>query len=66
MPDYGEFCLLELKDGRFTAGEWIPHDYQDKDSVSGKFVRGTGDTVGADEVSKWHSLARYDLSSCLE
>jgi len=27
MPPYGEFCLLELKDGRYTAGEWTPEDY---------------------------------------
>ncbi len=66
MPDYGEFCLLELKDGRYTAGEWHPKDYENKKSVSGKFIRGTADTVASSEVSKWHSLERYDLTSCLE
>lgn len=66
MPQYGEFCLLELKDGRYTAGEWNPTDYKNKKSVSGKFVRGTADTVASSEVSKWHSLERYDLTSCLE
>ncbi len=66
MPSYGEFCLLELKDGRFTAGEWMPDNYEDKNSVSGKFVRGTADTVSVEDVSRWHSLGRYDLSNCLE
>ena len=66
MPEYDEFCLLELKDGRFTAGKWAPDDYKDKSSVSGEFIRGTADTVGSGEVLRWHSLARYDLSNCLE
>ena len=66
MPAYGEFCLLELKDGRFTAGEWMPDNYEDKNSVSGKFVRGTADTVSVEDVSRWHSLGRYNLSNCLE
>lgn len=65
MPQYGEFCLLELKDGRYTAGEWNPNDYKNKKSVSGKFVRGTADTVDVSEVFKWHSLERYDLTECL-
>ncbi len=66
MPEYGEFCLLELKDGRFTAGKWNPDDYKNKYRVSGRFVRGTGDVVPVEEVSKWHSLDRYNLSNCLE
>ncbi len=66
MPDYGEFCLLELKDGRYTAGEWLPDNYGKNDPVSGKFCRGTADTVSLDEIAKWHSLNRYDLSACLE
>lgn len=66
MPDDSEFCLLELKDGRFTAGKWMPDDYEDKNSVLGEFIRGTADAVPAEEVSKWHSLVRYDLSGCLE
>ncbi len=63
MPQYGEFCLLELKDGRYTAGEWHPND--EKNTVSGKFVRGTADVVEIGEVSEWHSLERYDLTDCL-
>ena len=66
MPDDSEFCLLELKDGRFTAGKWMPDNYEDKNSVLGEFIRGTADAVAAEEVLKWHSLARYDLSDCLE
>ncbi len=66
MPEYGEFCLLELKDGCYTGGEWHPVDYKNKKSVSGKFIRGTADTVDVSEVSKWHSLQRYDLTECLE
>ncbi len=63
-PQYGEFCLLELKDGRHTAGEWHPSG-GDK-SLNGKFIRGTADTVEIGEVAKWHTLERYDLTECLE
>lgn len=66
MPEYGEFCLLELKDGRYTGGEWHPSDYRNKKSVAGKFIRGTADTVDVSEVKKWHSLQRDDLSECLK
>ncbi len=66
LPEYGEFCLLVLKDGRNTAGSWNPDDYDNKKSASGQFIRGTADTVSSLEVSKWHSLDRYDLSECLE
>ena len=24
MPQYGEYCLLELKTGEYTAGGWHP------------------------------------------
>ena len=66
MPSYDEFCLLELKDGSYTAGRWSPDDYRNTSSVTGSFIRGTADTVAAEEVQRWHSLDRYDLSSCLE
>ena len=66
MPQYGEFCLLELKDGRHTAGSWSPNDYRDKKSVSGHFIRGTADSVDVSDVAKWHSLERYDMANCLE
>ena len=26
MPEYGDYVLIELKDGRHTAGSWHPHD----------------------------------------
>jgi len=65
MPEYGEFCLIELKDGRHTAGKWYPNG-DEEESVSGDFGRGTADSVDVDEVSKWHSLDRYDLTDCLE
>ncbi|MCR5120781.1 MAG: hypothetical protein K6B44_14315 [Lachnospiraceae bacterium] len=65
MPQYGEFCLLELKDGRYTGGKWHPDDYEGK-GMAGKFGRGTADTVDINEVSRWHSLERYDLTNCLE
>lgn len=58
MPEANKFCLLELKDGRHTAGRWIP-EY-------GKFLRGKDDLVSADEVSKWHLLHCHDLSDCLK
>ena len=66
MPQYGEFCLLELKNGDYTAGEWNPDDYRSKKSTSGEFIRGTADTIGSDKVERWHSLERYNLTECLE
>ncbi len=66
MPQYGEFCLLELKNGDYTAGSWHPEDYRNKKSASGKFIRGTADTIEPEEVERWHSLERYDLTECLE
>ena len=65
QPEYGEYCLLELKDGRHTAGEWFPKSNTKKE-LEGYFGRGTADTVDATEVSKWHALRRYDLTNCLE
>ena len=69
MPQYGEFCLLELKDGRYTGGEWNPANYDDykrRKTTEGSFVRGTGETISSEEVAKWHSLDRYNPSNCLE
>ncbi len=66
IPEYGEYCLLELKTGGYTAGGWHPNNYSDKESTSGKFIRGTADTVDSEEVSRWHSLDRYDLTESLE
>ena len=65
LPEYGEYCLLELKDGRYTGGEWHPKEYKKK-STDGKFIRGTADAVDSAEVARWHSLDRYDLTDCLE
>ena len=65
LPEYGDYCLLELKDGRYTAGQWYPNDYKSKKPV-GYFGRGTADSVDAKEVAKWHALECYDLSACLE
>ena len=66
LPQYGEYCLLELKTGDYTAGEWNPDDYRNKGSTSGKFIRGTADTVDSEEVARWHSLDCYDLTESLE
>ncbi len=66
MPEYGSYCLLELKDGRYTAGQWHPKNYKDKKKLEGCFGRGTADTVDVNEVAKWHALSCYDLSECLE
>ena len=60
-PEYWQLCLLELKDGRHTAGAWDPSD----NGKSGKFIRGPFDSIELGEVSKWHSMA-YNLSKCLE
>ena len=66
MPEYGEFCLLELKDGRLTGGTWYPDDYENKKSTKGDFSRGTGDEIKVDEVSKWHSLGAYNIAENLD
>ena len=64
MPQYGEYCLLELKTGAYTAGGWLPS--RDGSIAGGKFLRGTADTVDSEEVARWHSLDRYDLTDSLE
>lgn len=66
MPEYGNYCLLELKDGRHTAGQWYPKNYNDRQSIAGNFGRGTADSVDAEEVAKWHDLNGYDLTRLLE
>ena len=66
MPEYDEFCLLKLKDGRYTAGKWHPSDYKNKNSISGVFGRGGFDTIEVSEVEKWHSFDQYNLASCLK
>ena len=64
LPQYGEYCLLELKNGDHTAGGWYPSG--NGRTASGKFLRGTADTVDSEEVARWHSLERYDLTESLE
>ncbi|MBQ6679022.1 MAG: hypothetical protein IJM76_03280, partial [Lachnospiraceae bacterium] len=64
MPQYGEYCLLELKTGAYTAGGWYPSG--EGRSAAGHFLRGTADTVDSEEVARWHSLDRYDLSEILK
>jgi hypothetical protein len=64
MPQYGEFCLLELKNGGYTAGSWQPSG--NGRGTSGEFIRGTADTIGSEEVERWHSLGRYNLTESLE
>ncbi len=64
MPQYGEYCLLELKTGDYTAGGWLPSG--NGHTAKGKFIRGTADTVDSQEVARWHSLDRYDLTESLE
>ncbi len=63
MPQYGEYCLLELKNGDYTAGGWHPSG--NGRTFAGQFIRGTADSVKSEEVVRWHSLARYDLSEIL-
>ena len=65
MPEYGDYCLIELKDGRYTAGQWYPKSTKG-DSTTGCFSRGMGDSNDAGEVAKWHYLRKYDLTNCLE
>ena len=67
MPEYDEFCLLELKNGDYTAGKWHQKKYEDRGkSIEGQFGRGLADTIPVEDVSKWHSLDHDDLSNCLE
>ena len=65
LPEDYQFCLLELKDGRHTAGRWNGDDSDGNATPSGKFIRGTADVVAVAEVSKWHALGCYDLTECL-
>ena len=65
MPEYGEFCLIQLKDGSYTGGKWHPAD-DDEPTTEGKFARGFCDSIEAGEVARWHSLSREDLSNCLD
>ena len=64
MPEYGDYVLIELKDGRHTAGCWYPKD--DEETVSGSFSRDSFDSVDVGEVSKWQPLNGYDLTGSLE
>ena len=64
MPQYGEYCLLELKTGDYTAGGWLPSG--NESAAAGEFLRGTADTVDSEEVARWHSLDRYDLTEILK
>lgn len=64
MPQYGEYCLVELKTGDYTAGGWTPTG--NGRNTEGYFLRGTADTVDSKDVVRWHSLTRYDLTECLE
>ena len=66
LPVDDEFCLLELKDGSLTAGKWMPFGAKSDEIPAGEFIRGTSDVITMDEVAKWHSLRRYDLSNCLD
>ena len=64
MPQYGEFCLLELKNGDYTAGSWHPSG--NGRGASGMFIRGTADSIMSEDVERWHSLERYDLTENLK
>ena len=64
MPQYGEYCLLELKTGAYTAGGWHPSG--NGRTAAGQFIRGTADSVDLKEVARWHSIDRYDLTESLE
>ena len=53
MPQYGEYCLVELKTGDYTAGGWTPTG--NGRNTEGYFLRGTADTVDSKDVVRWHS-----------
>ena len=59
MPEYGNYCLLELKDGRHTAGQWYPKNYNDRQSIAGNFGRGTADSVEAHHIQCSGGKVRY-------
>jgi len=65
MPEDNEFCLLKLKDGRYTAGIWTLFSTDEDEIMNGEFYRGQFDSIAVEEVSKWVSLD-YDLSASLE
>ena len=45
LPEHGEFCLLELKDGRYTGGEWWPGDNNGKGKKISSATRGQAELV---------------------
>ena len=61
-PEYGRYCLLELKDGKFTAGAWYP----DSTGENGEFSNGTSKEIPLDDVAGWQDMAVFDLTECLE
>ena len=61
-PEYGRYCLLELKDGKFTAGAWYP----DRTGENGEFSNGTSKEIPLDDVAGWQDMAVFDLTECLE
>ena len=65
LPKEDEFCLLQLKDGSYTAGRWWPEEDDAMEDPAGEFNRGQFDSISAEEVSKWYSL-NYNLSTNLE
>lgn len=61
-PEYGRYCLLELKDGRHTAGAW----YSDRTGENGGFSNGTSREIPISDVAFWQDMAVFDLTECLE
>ncbi|MBR4343397.1 MAG: hypothetical protein IKP88_11980 [Lachnospiraceae bacterium] len=65
IPEEDEFCLLQLKDGRYTAGIWTLFSTDEDEIMNGEFYRGQFDSIAVEEVSKWISLD-HDLSASME
>lgn len=63
IPPDAPFCLVALKDGRVTGGQWWPS--VDKEKL-GSFVRGPGDGFDAKEVHACAPIERWNLSKPLE
>lgn len=58
MPEYDEFCLLELKDGRMAGGRW---DWW-RDKKGGQFIYASAlSSFDMKEVWAWTPLSSDDI-----
>lgn len=62
-PPEISFCLIVLKDGTVSCGQWWPYSDEER---KGRFIRGTADSVEKKDVEAWLSLDRWDNLEVLQ